>query len=361
MSDACRLSETMLRSGHRAVTLENNSVAVTLLPEKGAEIYSLVYKPRAMDVLWKSPWGLAPRVSGLAFAGGNTEAAWMDRYGGGWQEIFPNGGDECVYRNAPLNFHGEASIQPWDYTVQSRDSSCVAVEFTVALRRSPFRMRRTVILERNLAGLQMRESITNNSEEDLHYMWGHHPALGDPFLSGDCVLHVPARTFLNHSVEISPHTRIPAGAKGQWPVVKGKGGGPVDLSRVPLNSQDRVTEFGYICDLEDGWYGMTSRQHGFGFGLAWPRDVFPYLWFWQELRGSLGYPWYGCCRVMAVEPFSSIPGSGLINAIDAGTAPVLRAGAQVNANLAAIFYEARQGDLRSISTSAIAQFQASAG
>jgi len=59
---------------------------------------------------------------------------------------------------------------------------------------------------------------------------------------------------------------------------------------------------------------------------------------------------------MAVEPFSSIPGSGLINAIDAGTAPVLRAGAQVNANLAAIFYEAQQGDLRSISTSAIAQF-----
>jgi hypothetical protein len=64
---------------------------------------------------------------------------------------------------------------------------------------------------------------------------------------------------------------------------------------------------------------------------------------------------------MAVEPFSSIPGSGLISAINAGTAPVLRGGARVKANLAAIFYEAQQGDLRSISTSAIAQFQASAG
>ena len=72
MSDVCRLSETLLGSGHRAVTLENGSISVTLLPEKGAEIYSLVYKPRAMDVLWKSPWGLTQRVSGLAFAGGNT-------------------------------------------------------------------------------------------------------------------------------------------------------------------------------------------------------------------------------------------------------------------------------------------------
>ncbi len=359
MNDACKISETLLLSGHRAVTLENSSISVTLLPEKGAEIYSLVYKPRAMDVLWKSPWGLTPRGSGLAFAGGNTEAAWMDQYGGGWQEIFPNGGDECVYKNAPLTFHGEASILAWDYKIQRRDSSCVAVELTVALRRSPFGIRRTVIVERNLAGLRIQESIVNQSGEDLNYMWGHHPALGDPFLAGDCVLSVPARTFLNHGAEISPLTRIPAGAKAVWPVVEGKGGRPVDLSAIPPSSQNRVTEFGYICDLDDGWYGITSREHGFGFGLAWPREVFPYLWFWQELRGSLGYQWYGRCRVMAVEPFSSILSTGLINAIDAGTAPLLRCGAKVEANLAAIFYEAGQGDLRSISTSGIAQFQGS--
>jgi len=62
---------------------------------------------------------------------------------------------------------------------------------------------------------------------------------------------------------------------------------------------------------------------------------------------------------MAVEPFSSIPGTGLVNAIEAGTAPLLRAGTQVEANLAAIFYEAEQGDLRSISTGGVAQFQGS--
>ncbi len=357
MNDACEISEILLASGHRAVILENSSISVTLLPEKGAEIYSLVYKPRAIDVLWKSPWGLVPRRSSNAFCGGNTEAAWMDQYGGGWQEIFPNGGDECVYKNAPLNFHGEASIQAWDYTVQRRASSCVAVEFTVALRRSPFRIRRAVIVERNLAGLQIQESIVNESEEDLHYMWGHHPALGDPFLSGACVLRVPARTFLNHNLEISPSSRIPPGAKGQWPLVEGKGGRPIDLSRIPVSSEHSVAEYGYICDLEDGWYGITSGKYGFGLGFAWPREVFPYLWFWQELRGSFGYPWYGRCRVMAVEPFSSIPGTGLIHAIDAGTAPLLRAGAKVEANLAAIFYESERGDLRSINTSGIAQFQ----
>ena len=102
---------------------------------------------------------------------------------------------------------------------------------------------------------------------------------------------------------------------------------------------------------------MTSRKHGFGFGLAWTRDVFPYLWFWQELRGSFGYPWYGRSRVMAVEPFSSIPGTGLASAIQAGTAPLLRAGAKVEANLAAVFYDARHGRPRSISTAGITDFE----
>jgi len=357
MNDACKISETILASGHRAVILENSSISVTLLPEKGAEIHSLVYKPSAMDVLWKSPWGLAPRGCGAGYGGGNTEAAWMDQYAGGWQEIFPNGGDECVYKNATLNFHGEASIQAWDYAVQRRDSSRAAVEFTLALRRSPFRIRRTVIVERNTAGLQIRESIVNHGEEDLHYIWGHHPALGDPFLAGDCVLWVPAHTFRNHNLEISPSTRISAGAIGCWPLVEGKDGRPVDLSQIPASAEVRLTEFGYICDLEDGWYAITSSQHGFGFGLAWPRDVFPYLWFWQELRGSFGYPWYGRSRVMAVEPFSSIPGTGLANAIQAGTAPLLHAGEKVEANLAAVFYDARHGRPRSISTSGIADFE----
>ena len=328
MIGPCRVRETVLPSGHRAVTLENDFAAVTVLPEKGADIYSLVYKPRAIDVLWKSPWPLMPSGSRPPFLGGNTEAAWMDQYAGGWQEIFPNGGDECVYKNAPLNFHGEASIRAWDYHIAHADSESARVEFHVALRRSPFEVNRTMIIDRHLAGFRIEESIVNKGEEDLHYMWGHHPALGDPFLSGDCILQVPARAFLP-----------PNGVKGKW---------TGDLSE--------VADFGYICDLDEGWYGVRSRKHGFGFGLAWPLEVFPYLWFWRETHKSLGYPWYGRCNVMAVEPFSSIPGAGLVNAIAAGTAPLLHPGEVRHANLAAVFYEHSQGELQSISTEGIGTF-----
>ena len=40
---------------------------------------------------------------------------------------------------------------------------------------------------------------------------------------------------------------------------------------------------------------------------------------------------------MALEPFTSIPGTGLQNAITAGTAPVIVAGATVEVELAAWF------------------------
>ena len=126
----CSLREHRLAHGYRALTLENQHLSVTLLPEKGADIYSFVYKPRKTDVLWKSPWGLKKPGTEVASSGASTEAAWLEHYEGGWQLIFPNGGDECRYKGAVLNFHGEASVLPWDYEVLRNSSSSVSVRST---------------------------------------------------------------------------------------------------------------------------------------------------------------------------------------------------------------------------------------
>ena len=344
-TENCTIREHQVGS-LRAVTISNGLLSVTVLPKKGADIYALEYMPRGVDVLWKSPWGLRRPGSSIPSAA-NSEAAWLEHYEGGWQDLFPNGGDACSYRGAGLNFHGEASVIAWDYALKTRRASAVEVEFTAQLARSPFRMRRTIRLERASRALLIAERIENRAEEDLHYMWGQHPAFGAPFLDGGCRLHIPARTFLAHAEEISPHCRALAGAQSAWPFVEAKGGGVVDLATLPP-AADRVTEFGYLSDIEQGWYGLTNPRLGFGFGLAWPKEVFPYLWFWQELRGSFGYPWYGSCYVMAVEPFTSIPGVGLLKAIEYGTAPVLRAGGSVESRIAAVFFDA--GEPKSIST-----------
>jgi hypothetical protein len=354
-TEDCRLREFKLKSGYHAVSLENQFVSITLLPEKGADICSLVYKPKKMDVLWKAPWGMKKIGTGMATAGSNTEVVWMDHYEGGWQEIFPNGGNACVYRGAPLNFHGEASTLPWDYTVVRKSSSRITVEFLVRLYRSPFLLRRSLTIEKNLPAVIFDATLLNEAEEEMHFMWGQHPALGQPFLSGDCRIHARARTFCTYKAENTPPSRIPGGTSSAWPMAIGKDGQSVDLSVVP-GPEVRVSEMGYLCDLEEGWYGITNQKLGFGFGLAWPKEVFRYLWFWQELRGSFGYPWYGRCYVMAVEPFTSIPGTGLAEAVAAGTAPVLGAGEKLQANLAAVFYEG-SGEVENISVDGSVQIR----
>ena len=51
-------------------------------------------------------------------------------------------------------------------------------------------------------------------------------------------------------------------------------------------------------------------------GLVWPKAVFPYAWFWQEMHASPGFPWYGEVYVMAIEPFTSMPGHGLTRVME---------------------------------------------
>jgi len=92
-----------------------------------------------------------------------------------------------------------------------------------------------------------------------------------------------------------------------------------------------------------GWHAAWNWLLGLGFGLVWPRDVFPYLWFWQELHGSRGYPWYGRVYVMGLEPWTSYPGHGLTSALARGTARRLEPGQSLTADLQAVLYESRTG------------------
>lgn len=336
----CRITEV---EGLTAIRLENEWLEVTVLPDKGADIYSLVSKPHGLDVLWKSPWGLRAAVPVEMAAAG--QAAWLDQYEGGWQLIFPNGGDACHYRGAPLSFHGEASASRWKYSIVEAGPEKASLELSLALRRSPFSVTRRLSIERDRAVLHIDESILNHGDVKLRYMWGHHPAFGRPFLDG-CVLEVPAGRFVAHEQEISRFSRIAPSESAEWPMIEGRDGQMIDLRVVPP-PEVRATELGYITGLKQGWYAMVNPRRKLGFGLVWPLDVFPYLWFWQELGGSPDYPWYGRCSVMAVEPFTSIPGSGLERAIAGGTAPELAPGGQVSARLTAVLFEA--GRVESIS------------
>ena len=335
--DTCKVTELTLAGGVRAVRIENDLIATTILVDKGADIYELIYKPKGMDVLWKSPAGLRPTGRGVptAFA---SEAAWLEYYAGGWQEIFPNGGPACVYKGVELSFHGEASVAPWEWEVLEQSNTAAEVRFTVRLFRSPFRIQRVMRVEAGQPMLILRERITNEAGEPMDYMWGHHPAYGAPFLSQHCRIDIGTAHVRADDEYVGVNNPLELNARYTWPLA-----GEVDLAQVPEESECRAM-LAYFTDFEAGWYGITNTQLGFGVGLVWPKAAFPYAWFWQELRGSPGFPWYKQAYVMAIEPFSSIPSQGLLAAMQkGGTHRTLQPGETTETELRAVFYESSTG------------------
>ena len=334
--------EIELERGVRAVALENDHVLVTVLPDKGADIYQWVHKKSGVDVLWKSPWGLRRPGAGIpsSFDSGVT---WIEWYPGGWQVLFPSGGGPCTYKGVELNFHGEASTIFWDVADLASNDREAWVRLTARLARSPFTLVREMVLLKSSSSFLLRETVRNDGGEPMDYMWGHHPAFGAPFLSGDCRIDTNATTMTADPNSDPPGSVMERGQRYDWPVVDLEGV-TTDLSVVPGEDASR-SSMGYFDGYGDiAWYGITNTQLGIGAGLAWRRDDFPYAWFWQELHGSAGFPWYKAAYVMAIEPNTTWPGQGLENAIEqTGTHRTLQPGESRTAAIRAVLYDAKAG------------------
>jgi galactose mutarotase-like enzyme len=338
----CRVSEGILGRGLKAVIMENDLMAVTILPDKGAEISALYYKSKDINVLWKAPWKVKePGIGNLVSP--DSATVWLEHYGGGWQEIFPNAGDECTYKGVRLNFHGEASLLPWSYEVIEQSSHRVSVRFSVTLFRSPFTLIRTMSLEHDRAILKLDEIVTNEANESMEFIWGHHPAFGAPFLSDACIVDTGASSIQADDRYNAPGNFLQPGEEWRWPIVQDIQGNLRDVSHIP-SPQSRASCLAYLKDFSTGWYAITNRRLGLGIGLSWPIEIFPYAFFWEEVHDSTGFPFYGRAYTVAIEPFSSIPGQGLANVMHKTRSQLrLEPGGEIGVEMRVVFYEGSAG------------------
>jgi hypothetical protein len=325
----CRADEFVWR-GHRLVVLENELIRVGVLASQGADILEFRYKPQDLDVMWHAPQPVLPPGQFVTSAP-RLQGNFMDFYPGGWQEVFPNAGPETVYKGANLGQHGEIALQPWDVRVAEDRPGRIAVEFSVETMRTPFRLSRRMALTSGSAILSLEERVTNLGEEVLHYAWGHHPALGAPFLEEGCVLELPDCSVAQTAYAKGLNRRFAAEVSGRFPYLPMKDGSRGRVDRIPgkdARSEDVFQFHGFA----EGRCALRNPKRGMAFVMRWPVDIFPYLWCWQVCGGSFGYPYYGRTYTVAVEPFNC-PIQGLAQNAEAGAVPTLAAGASVSARL----------------------------
>jgi hypothetical protein len=330
----CRLMEFVYR-GYRCLTLENELLRVMVVADKGTDIYEFLYKPRDIEFIWRSPLGLrapplyppsTPRPAGPH----------LDYYEGGWQELFPNCGTASTHQRAELGQHGEVLLLPWDYSVSRDTPDEIEVRFEVRTVRTPFHLVKHLSMTRGKAALGIRESVTNEGGQHVDFTWGHHPALGHPFLEEGCRVHVPDCSIRTIPSFTSTTSRLKPDQLSRWPLAEGADGSPVDLS-ITGASTLAVNDMAFLEGLKEGWYTVTNPRLKLGFGMRYPAQVFKYLWYWQVYRGAMDYPFWGATYNIALEPCATLP--VLSEAAKKDQSLKLGPGESLSAELLAVVFE----------------------
>ncbi len=330
-----RISDEYTYRDMRLLIMENELIRVTILLDKGTDIYEFLHKPSDTDFMWRNNRGVRPPMKAMDMAPA-LGGPFSDFYEGGWQECLPNGGNACEYKGVQMGQHGEVWGVPWRCQVTQDDPECVQAKTWVRTNRTPFLLEKTFTLRSGSGVLEIDESLTNEGTEPLDLMWGHHPALGEEFLKQDCIIDCAAKTVVSE-MAVEESSRFLPGQTFPWPIGEGKDGSDVDVSIV-TPPEAKTDDMLYLTDLEEGWWAVTSQSQHVGLGISFDLDVFKHIWLWMPLGGSNRAPSFGRHYTMAMEPFSSFPGV-LTQSIEAGRQLVMEGGETRHTWLRAVAYD----------------------
>jgi hypothetical protein len=282
--------------GWEVLRLTSRSVSLDVVPALGGTVTGLRRDSDGASLLWSTPWGLRRR--GAWSLPGSSEAQMVDTYPGGWQKLFPNGGDTAVVGGVEWGHHGEARLTWLDW-----ESDEESVVLSGRLVRSPFTLAKTLRVEGDEVVLE--ETIRNVGGEAVELMWGSQLALG-----GDLV--GPGTSVATSASTVHPDPRSSTASSYEdlmpWPRSHGPRG-VVNLSRLPAADADE-TRLAYLADFDTPSVTVRSADRRVGLDLAWD-ESWPYLWYSLEAGGRHGFPWYSRGYFLALTPSTGWPAHGL--------------------------------------------------
>jgi hypothetical protein len=247
-----------------AVTIESSSIRAQFLPQIGAKMCSLVYKPLDFELLVQRPnkqYLLQP-YDGDYVAGECS----------GFDDMFPTI-DECHHDTYPwkgtrLPDHGEVWSIPWRHT--STDSS---LHFSVYGVRFPYRLEKWVRYADDHR-LHIAYKLTNLSPFDFGFLWAAHTMF---YLEEGCELVLPPGvksiiSTLSYSGDLGRY-----GDEFPWPSFTLPDGRQRDLRYPRPKSAKDAAKYYVKGRLPEGWCALTYPQRGLTLTLSFPVDKVPYL------------------------------------------------------------------------------------
>lgn len=304
-------------NGMQTILLENERLRVVIIPELGAKIWELIYKPKYRNLLWQHP-RLKPRP--LPF-----HSVYDDVFFGGWDELYPNDTAETINGEQEPD-HGEIWTLPWEFALVKASEEEVTVHLWVDTAVHDSRMEKWITLRRGEAKLRFRHRLTNRGNQDMPFLWKLHAAVA---VNEHSRIDLGAKTMY---IEDFGPTRIGrTGVQYEWPYAIDDQGNQVDMRRV-LPESSGINEFQYGTELTGGWCAVTDTAARVGMGIAFDLAVFPSCWTFATYGG-----WRNLNTVI-LEPCTGYPVS-VNDGIAANTHQTLKAGQTIETEVTAVAYE----------------------
>jgi hypothetical protein len=160
------------------------------------------------------------------------------------------------------------------------------------------------MLKKGSGTLEINEKLTNTSSQSLEFSWLQHPAFGRPLVSPGARIFLNAKRLIVEKEDIYPWGRLRQG-EYTWPEATDRKGMRLNLDVIP--SEGTVAEeTSFLGDFEEPWYALLNQELKLGFAMTWEKNVFPWVWFWQNYYRP-NFPWWGRAWNVALEPCTSIP------------------------------------------------------
>jgi hypothetical protein len=138
----------------------------------------------------------------------------------------------------------------------------------------------------------------------MHYAWGHHPALGPPFLEEGCILEMPECVVNQPAYAKNLNRRFAMDCPNRYPNLQ-MADGTIGTMDTVLAKSARTEDVLLCHGFTTGSCAIHNQVRGLRFKMQWPVRTFPYLWCWLVYGGSFGYPFFGRAYTVALEPFNS--------------------------------------------------------
>lgn len=247
-----------------AVKLETDQLQALVLPQRGANLASLVYKPTNAQVIFQRP-GDVFRVQPYGGVYTQAENAGMD-------DMFPTiDASFCIdepWKGTPLVDHGEVWSLPW-HAEQDADSLRLKVHGV----RLPYTLEKRLHFPATNI-LRMDYRLTNHCPFPITYLWAAHSMFNSEAGAEILLPPGPDRVTMTFSVH-SPLGKY--GNQYGWPIATLPDGSQRDLSRLQSKTAREVYKYYINGALPQGWCAAKFPGLGYGVGMSWPEKHVPYL------------------------------------------------------------------------------------